>query len=53
MELEGWPAILAFVGAAALVGVVLWLGATGRIGNGKAPMTPIDDAFEHDRNQPY
>ena len=42
MEIEGWPALFVFLGAAVLVGFVLWLGATGRIGNGKAPMTPPD-----------
>ena len=38
MDIEGWPALLAFLAAAALVGTVMWLGATGRIGNGKSPM---------------
>lgn len=40
VEIEGWPAVLLFLGAALFVGIVMWLGVTGRIGNGKSPMTP-------------
>ena len=34
--------ILLFLAAVVLVGVFLWLGGTGRIGTGKAPMSAAD-----------
>ena len=39
MQVQGWPAVLLFLAAAGFVGAVLWLGVTGRIGNGKSPMS--------------
>ena len=38
--LTGIPAVLAFLGAMLAVGAIMWAGATGRIGNGKRPMSP-------------
>ena len=38
MVIGGWAAAVVFGGAAFMVGVVMWLGVTGRIGNGKGPM---------------